>query len=294
VITEVTGVRVGHVTDRAAITGCTVVLLPPDTVASGEVRGGAPATRELSLLAPERMVEHIDAVVLSGGSAFGLAAADGVMAWCEEHGRGFPTSAGRVPIVVGLSLFDLGVGDPSVRPTAADGYRAAELADDRPVELGLVGAGTGARVDKWRGPDQARFAGLGGAVHRDGELVVAALVAVNAAGSIDDGATAAGVRAGTVRPAETGDPFANTTIGVVVTNAALDKQGCSLAAQSGHDGFARALVPSHLRTDGDALVVAATGHVDAELDWVRTLVAVVVEDAIKSTGGQPRGRVADQ
>ena len=150
-ITDVAGVRVGHWTDIEARTGCTVVLFPEGTLASGEVRGGAPATREFDLLDPHRLVHRLDAVVLSGGSAFGLAAADGVMRWLEERGVGFPTSAGPVPIVVGASLFDLAVGDPSVRPGPAEGYAACDAARADSVDVGPVGAGTGATINKWRG-----------------------------------------------------------------------------------------------------------------------------------------------
>jgi L-aminopeptidase/D-esterase-like protein len=168
VITDVAGVRVGHWTDPVARTGCTVVLLPEGTTASGEVRGGAPGTREFELLAPERLVQSVDAVVLTGGSAFGLAACDGVMRWCEEHGRGLPTRAARIPIVVGAVLYDLAVGDATVRPGAAEGYAACEAATGGSFAVGRVGAGTGATVAKWLGPDATRAGGLGSATERDG------------------------------------------------------------------------------------------------------------------------------
>ena len=164
------GVEVGHWTDPDARTGCTVVVLPEATVASGEVRGGAPATRDFALLEPGRLVDHVDAVVLSGGSAFGLAAADGVVDELEAQGRGFPTTAGAVPIVVAMALFDLGVGDASVRPDATAG-RSAFQARTAHVETGSVGAGTGATVGKWRGPQAAIPGGLGAAAvvrRRDG------------------------------------------------------------------------------------------------------------------------------
>src|SRR5438477_3739022 len=148
-------VRVGHWTDSAELPGCTAILLPEGATASGEVRGGAPATREFELLAPERTVEQVDAIVLSGGSAFGLAACDGVVRWLEERGRGFPTADGRVPIVVGASLFDLAVGDSSVRPGPAEGRAACEAAREGEPAVGRVGAGTGATVGKWRGPEHA-------------------------------------------------------------------------------------------------------------------------------------------
>lgn len=275
-ITDVDGVLVGHWTDRAARTGCTVVLLPPGTVASGEVRGGAPGTREWALLAPERLVSHVDAVVLSGGSAFGLAACDGVVGWLEERGRGFPTSAGVVPIVVGAVLFDLAVGDPSVRPDAAAGRAACEAATGGPVETGRVGAGTGATVGKHLGADAARPGGIGTASVTDGDLVVAALFAVNAFGDLRDRTAPGAIRV------DTSGAFEQTTIGVVVTNARLDKTQCLLVAQGGHDGFARALEPVHSLVDGDAVVAAATGAVDAPVELVRALTARVVESAIRS------------
>ena len=281
---DLEGVRVGHWTDAVARTGCTVVLLPEGTVASGEVRGGAPGTREFELLRPERLVSHIDAVVLTGGSAFGLASCDGAVRWCEEHGRGFVTRAARVPIVVGAVLYDLAVGDPTVRPGAEDGYAACVAATEGDVELGAVGAGTGATVAKWWGTEpERRPGGLGGAVERDGDLVVAALMAVNAFGDL----------VGAVRrplpvaaPATVGE---NTTIGVVLTNARLDKTGCLLVAQSGHDGLARALEPAHATVDGDAIVACATGVVEAAVDRVRVLAARAVESAIRSAAAGVSG-----
>ncbi len=274
----IAGVLVGHWSDAAARTGCTVVLLPDGTVASGEVRGGAPGTREFELLRPERLVDHIDAVVLTGGSAFGLAAADGVMRWCEEHGRGFPTRGGRVPIVVGAVLYDLAVGDAAVRPDAGAGYAACSMASGDDVPLGLVGAGTGATVGKWRGPEAVRPGGLGGAVERDGEVLVAALVAVNAFGDLVDPTRPAPALPPPV-PSVLGE---NTTIGVVITNARLDKTACLLVAQGGHDGLARALEPAHATVDGDAIVACATGSVLAPVDRVRVLAARAVEAAIRS------------
>lgn len=280
-ITDVPGVEVGHWTDTEARTGCTVVLLPPGTVASGEVRGGAPGTREFALLAPERLVHAIDAVVLTGGSAYGLAACDGVMRWCEEQGRGFATRSGVVPIVVGAVLFDLGVGDPHVRPGPAEGYAACVAAGGGDIEVGAVGAGTGATVGKWRGPDGVRPGGIGTATERDGDLVVAALVAVNAFGDLAGTASSVtGPRAMPLAVAPTVGE--NTTIGLIVTNGRLDKVGCLLVAQGGHDGLARALDPAHASVDGDAVVAAATGAVQTTVDLVRILAARAFEDAICS------------
>jgi L-aminopeptidase/D-esterase-like protein len=282
-LTDVPGVRVGHWTDATAETGCTVVILPPATVASGEVRGGAPATREFALLDPLHLVQHVDAVVLSGGSAFGLDAGSGVMTVLEREGRGFPTKGGPVPIVVGMSLYDLAVGDGSVRPGAEHGAVAAQSAARGEHAVGLVGAGCGATIGKWGGPATTEPGGIGTATVRSGDVVVSALIAVNALGWIDDGSTVAdpGPR---WSPPEV-DPeaalFGNTTIGVAVTNAVLDKVGCHLAAQSGHDGFARAIQPAHTVADGDALVVAATGELDADPAHVRVMTQHAVVAAIR-------------
>jgi L-aminopeptidase/D-esterase-like protein len=286
------GVAVGHWTDEAARTGCTVVLLPPGTVASGEVRGGAPATREFDLLGPERLVDRIDAVVLTGGSTFGLAAADGVVHLLAQRGIGFPTAAGPVPIVVAMGLFDLLVGDGSVRPRADHGHAAATHASST-FTFGAVGAGAGATAGKWRGRDLTRDSGLGAAVVQRGELAVLALIAVNAFGDIDDGDDRPLIDR--IPPAEEmltpdgADAFTNTTIGLIATNATLGKGECLLVAQSGHDGFARALFPSHTRVDGDALVVAATGSLartDA-VDEVRLLAVAAVEQAIRAAAPEP-------
>ncbi|CAN5546360.1 P1 family peptidase [soil metagenome] len=285
--TGIAGVQVGHWTDPVARTGCTVVLFPEGTVASGEVRGGAPATREFALLAPEMLVDRVDAVLLTGGSAFGLAAADGVMAWCEERGRGFPTGAGPVPIVVGLGLFDLLVGDPRIRPGPAEGRAACEAATDGTVDLCAVGAGTGATLGAVQGRGMALPGGLGAATAEAGGVVVTALVAANAFGLVDDGlGAAAGASALAGRRGRAfgtnGPVGANTTIGVITTNATLRKLECLLVAQGGHDGLARALVPAHTRFDGDALVAASVGEVEADVDLVRALAVAAVERAVRS------------
>ena len=290
-ITDVPGVRAGHWTDPVARTGCTVVLLPEGTVASGEVPGGAPGTREFALLAPERLVATVDAVVLTGGSAFGLAACDGVARWCEERGVGFETGAGRVPIVVGAVLFDLGVGDARVRPGALEGYAACRAATDGPLALGAVGAGTGATVAKWRGRDHARPGGIGSASERSDGLVVSALVAVNAFGDLREGPV--GAHHPDAATLDAAAAFENTTIGVVATNARLDKTGCLLVAQGAHDGVARALEPAHATVDGDAFVAAATGEIEAPVDRVRLLAARAVEGAIRSAVEPARAGVPE-
>ncbi|MCH1865655.1 P1 family peptidase [Nocardioides sp. CFH 31398] len=289
--TGVEGVRVGHWTDPDAATGCTVVLLPPTAVASCEVRGGAPASRETDVLDPSRTVAHVDAVLLTGGSAYGLAAADGVVRWCEEQGLGYPTPAGPVPIVPALGLFDLGVGDPTVRPGPEQGYAACAAAtDDAPVS-GRLGAGTGAMRSQMRGPGRLP-GGLGH--HRlsrevGGRTVtVAALVAVNAFGDVDHGHpdTTEGALDALVLAAEAMAQAARgqTTIGVVLTDAPLDKAACRVVAQGAHDGLARALTPPHTRVDGDAFVaVSTTGPTTGvPVDVVRLMALECVARAVRS------------
>ena len=284
------GFRVGHWTDTEAATGCTAILCPEGTTASAEVRGGAPASRELEVLSPQRTVSTVDAVLLTGGSAFGLAAADGVMRHCEERGRGVPTPGGRVPIVPALALFDLAVGSPSVRPGPEQGYAACVAAENaETVETGPIGAGTGARLGVWRGLANVRAGGVTEAAFTSGELVVSALVVVNAFGEIDRDGSALGAYAAAHTPQGTDVPslFTNTTIGLVATNARLDKLGCLILAQGAHDGLGRALVPPHTRMDGDAFIAAATGAVKADVDTVRLLAVAAVEKAIRSLPDRP-------
>ncbi|MEU4562643.1 P1 family peptidase [Actinoplanes sp. NPDC023936] len=271
-------------------TGVTVILPPPGTVGSGEVRGGAPATREFALLDPIRMVDRVDAVVLSGGSAFGLSAADGVMDLLRSRGLGFPTPLGPVPIVVGMSMFDASVaGTP---PGAAAG-RDAALAAFRGDKflVGTVGAGAGATSGKWRGG--VAPGGLGVAHGRSGDASIAVVAVVNAWGDVigADGrpmfVTDRGSGPGVVTDRGSGpvsDPFGmtNTTIAVVLTDAALNKTQCQLVAQSGHTGFARALYPAHSRFDGDAVVALATGPVETDLDLLRVVAADVTAEAIRA------------
>lgn len=279
-IEESMGVRVGHWTDPTGRTGCTVVVFEPGCTASGEVRGGAPATRDFALLHPARHVQHVDAVVLSGGSAFGLAAADGVMDWLAEAGRGFATRVRPVPIVVGMSLFDL--ADDLVPPDGVGGRAAAESASTEFV-VGPVGAGAGATWNKWRGGELSSPAGLGYYSMTHDDVIVSALVAVNAVGELDDGTLISELDAGTFtlpEPAE--ESLENTTIGVIWTNANLDKTACRLVAESGHNGLARALIPAHTSSDGDALVAVSAGEVEAPLRIVRLLATLAVERAIRS------------
>ncbi|WP_328469731.1 P1 family peptidase [Actinoplanes sp. NBC_00393] len=261
-------------------TGVTVILPPPGTVGSGEVRGGAPATREFALLDPTRLVDRVDAVVLSGGSAFGLAAGDGVMTLLREREQGFPTPVGPVPIVVGMSVFDLSVaGTP---PGAASGREAALAAlRGDPFGTGTVGAGAGATTGKWRGEPVP--GGIGMAQGQAGSARVAVIAVVNAWGDVlgGDGRPLSGGAS----PARVDNPFGmqNTTIAVVLTDARLTKTDCFLLAQSGHTGYARALHPAHSRFDGDAVVALATGEAgDADIDLLRAVTAEVTADAIRS------------
>ncbi|WP_250008904.1 P1 family peptidase [Actinoplanes sp. M2I2] len=275
--------QAGHWTSDG--TGVTVILPPPGTVASGEIRGGAPATREFALLKPTRLVDRVDAVVLSGGSAFGLAAGDGVMRLLRSKGMGFPTPAGPVPIVVGLSLFDASVATLN-RPDFAEGGRLAAQAalDGVPFATGRVGAGTGAATGKWR--ERLDPAGLGLAEGRAGEATVVALAAVNAWGDIigPDGRPQTAPDETRTAPAPSPFPTANTTIAVVLTNAKLDKVACHWLAQSAHTGFARSLHPAHTRYDGDAVVALATGELDTpvDLEHLRAVTSDVMAAAIRS------------
>lgn len=274
------GVRVGHWSDPQARTGCTVVDLPAGTVASAEVRGGAPASRELDALAPDKSVQQIEGVLLTGGSAFGLAAADGVLRHYAQLGRGVATPAGNVPVVPSLGLFDLAVGSPDAYPDAAAGYAAAR--DTATVLNGLVGAGTGACTSNWRGEGR-RPGGLRYAESSAHGVVVGALCAVNAFGDVDPGTGPVDLGIIDALLAATADRT-NTTIGVVLTNAALSKGDCFIVAQGAHDGLARAITPPHTRFDGDAFVAAATGAIPAPVDVVRLLAVDAVCTAVRAAG----------
>ena len=274
-ITDVPGITVGHWTDRTAATGCTVVLCGSQTVGGVDVRGSSPGTRETDILAPDRRVETVNAVMLSGGSAYGLAAADGAMKYLEERGIGVIVGANVVPIVSSAIIFDLGMGDGSVRPRPESGYEACQRASPGPIEQGSVGAGTGASVGKVFGAERAVKGGIGtSSSHLGNGLMVGALVVVNAIGSVhdpDSGQLIAGPRtednsmASSMEALLSGDahnipgPGSNTTIGVVATNAKLTKVQASRLASSAHDGLALAVRPSHLVGDGDTMFALSTG-----------------------------------
>ncbi len=297
-LTDVRGLRVGHCTDPRRPTGCTVVLTPPGTVAGVDVRGAAPGTRETELLSPLNSVEHIHAIVLSGGSAFGLDVAGGVMRWLEERGIGLSVGNALVPIVPAAILFDLWVGDTSVRPDAAAGRAACDAASDAPVAEGNVGAGAGALVGKLFGLERAMRGGLGSASIRVGGITVAALVAVNAIGDVvdpstgqpiagarsTDGTTLVGTMAALLR-GELPEPLAvgsATTIGIVATDAVLTKSQAGKFAQMAHDGLARTINPVHTTTDGDAVFGLATGtaRATANLTLIGALGAEVMATAV--------------
>ena len=297
-ITGVSGILVGHHTDLEAATGCTVVLCEEGAVAGVDVRGSAPGTRETDLMRPIRLVEKVHAVVLTGGSAFGLDAACGVMRYLEDRRIGFDVGVARVPIVAAAVLFDLTIGSPTVRPDADAGYAACQAATSDPVPEGTVGAGTGATVGKALGPFQATKSGIGSAaVLFPGGLAVGALVAVNAFGEVTDprtGEIIAGVRnpngngflptlqifregAGSTPAFPT-----NTTIGVVATNAVLTKEAANKIAQMAHDGLARVIHPVHTMWDGDTVFALATGTLGREVDTslLGTFVAEVMARAV--------------
>jgi L-aminopeptidase/D-esterase-like protein len=309
-LSAVRGLKVGHFTMAGRPTGCTVVLAESGAVGGVDVRGSAPGTRETDLLNPVNTVEKVHAIVLSGGSAFGLDAASGVMRYLDERGIGFETAFGNVPIVPAAVLFDLNVGDPKIRPTADCGYRAAAAASDGPVQEGNVGAGSGATVGKLAGTARAMRGGLGTAsiTTREG-LVVAAMVAVNAVGDVIDPATGrvvAGVRtedgkgladartlvrSGVLEPP--GKFGRNTTIGVVATNATLTKAQATKVAQMAQDGLARSIWPAHTPLDGDTIFTLATGERSSPVDLMTIgalaadAVAEAVVRAVKAAKGIP-------
>jgi len=298
-ITDVDGIRVGHFTDTRRPTGCTVILYEPGAVAGVDVRGSAPGTRETDLLRPTNLVDRVNAIVLSGGSAFGLDTATGVMRFLEERGAGYATAGGKVPIVPAAILYDLTIGNGKIRPNAESGYQACRSATAGIVAEGSVGAGAGATVGKLQGGRPMR-GGIGTAsVRLSNGLVVAAIVAVNCVGDVIDPATGkivAGARAADGKSflnimesfragrgvAQTGSPGENTTIGVVATNARFDKTQMTKIAQMAHDGLARAINPAHTPFDGDTLFAMSTGRsaVAANLVAVGALAADVVSQAI--------------
>jgi L-aminopeptidase/D-esterase-like protein len=320
-LTDIPGILVGHAQDEAALTGCTVILCKNGATGGVDQRGGAPGTRETDLLRPLHLVEKAHAVLLAGGSAFGLDAAAGVMRYLEERKIGFNVGVTHVPIVPAAIIFDLMLGRADIRPDAAMGYRACEAATAQAVLQGNAGAGCGASLGKILGPGGAMKGGLGSAsLEIGGGVIVAALMVVNAFGDVvdpDSGQIIAGARATQVGPFKIGAPgtfintqeqmrslvgraamgFAargNTVIGVAATNAQLSKEEANKVAQMAQDGLARAVRPAHTMLDGDTLFCLATGEKKADVSTVGAFAAEVVAQAIvnavrqaKTAGGLP-------
>jgi L-aminopeptidase/D-esterase-like protein len=307
-ITDVEGIKVGHQQDMDALTGCTVILAEKGAVGGVDQRGGAPGTRETDLLHPMHMIDKVHGILLTGGSAYGLDAAAGVMKYLEEHGIGFNSGPARVPIVPGAVLFDLAIGSPTVRPNAEMGYQACENATDGEFKQGNAGAGSGATVGKILGMKQAMKSGIGSAsMDIGGGIIVGAIVAVNAFGDIIDPTTRQ-IMAG-ARPLQAG-PFtiggknqfsdtmeimrsftgrtimrfasaaSNTVIGVVATNADLNKEETNKVAQMSHNGLAMSIRPAHTMFDGDTIFALATGKHRADVNIVGAFAAEVMALAV--------------
>lgn len=312
-LTAIAGLRVGHAHDAEALTGCTVILCEAGAVGGVDQRGGAPGTRETDLLRPLHLVEQVHAIVLAGGSAFGLDAASGVMRYLAERGVGYETPVARVPIVAAAVLFDLGIGRADVRPDAEMGYQACLQATTAPVVQGRVGAGIGATAGKIAGMAYATRTGLGSAsVTLQSGLTVGALAAVNPFGDVLDPATGQ-IVAGVQQPAPGGRPWGdtltlmqlipsaadeqnsrpqppfadNTVIGVVATNARLSKEQVNKVAQMAQDGLARSIRPAHTMFDGDTIFALATGALAADVNLVGALAAEMFARAVVA-GAQAR------
>jgi L-aminopeptidase/D-esterase-like protein len=320
-ITDVPGIQVGHVTDSDALTGCTVILCGQGAVCGVDVRGGGPGTRETDLLNPVNLVHEVHAIVLSGGSAFGLDSAGGVMRWLEEQGIGYDIGVARVPIVPAAILLDLAIGSSKIRPDVEMGYRAAAAAKSGPVAEGNVGAGTGATAGKLRGMAYAMKTGLGTcSLEAGGGIIIGALAAINPGGNVIDtstGQTIAGARSDEAANLEFGQPGyfadiqvlmrtyleqgralrgprASTVLGVVATNARMEKTEATKVAQMAHDGLARAVNPVHTLRDGDTIFALSLGDLPADASLIGALAAQAMTEAIlraarlaESAGGLP-------
>ena len=307
-ITDVQGVKVGHFTETRRPTGCTVLLFEKGATAGVDVRGSAPGTRETDLLNPINTVQRVQAILLAGGSAFGLDAASGVVRYLDEHRLGYAVGDIVVPIVPAAILYDLGIGDPKIRPTAESGYKACQAATTQRVVEGNVGAGAGATIGKLFGPKQAMKSGLGSASMRVGDtgVVVGAIVAVNAVGDVVDPKTGQ-IIAGARKPDGSGfvdsmariregysvraDASTNTTIGVVATNVALDKAQATKVAQMAHDGLARTIYPVHTPSDGDTIFAVTTGAIPVRANHgaIGALAAEVMAQAVLRAVMNARG-----
>ena len=297
-LTEVGGFQVGHAEDSEAMTGCTAILFDDCSPAGVDVRGGGPASRETPLLNPLADAKGLHALLLSGGSAFGLDAGGGVMKYLEEHGIGFDVGVTKVPLVCTSCLFDLGVGRMDVRPDAAMAYHACENASRDTVPEGNVGAGMGCTIGKYRGISRAMKSGLGTYAVQAGRIKVGAIVAVNALGDvydIDHGQTIAGLRTPDGKSlssteeeilgdiADTSSLFSrntNTTIGAIFTNGAFDKSQLTKIAGMTHNGYARTIRPVHTTADGDSIYAVSVGKETADLNVVGTIAAYIMGKAI--------------
>lgn len=294
-LTDIKGVKVGQYENQEAATGCSVVIVENGTTAGVDVRGGGPATRETDLLNPINMVQQIHAVMLSGGSAFGLDAASGAMQYLEEHGVGFDMSVARVPIVCGASLFDLSVGNSHVRPDKEMGYKACQDSENDLIKEGNYGAGCGASVGKLLGFEHAMKGGIGTHGVQVGNVQVAGIVAVNACGNVIDYKTQeilAGVNidkkcvsASQIILDQMDQlrklPDGNTTIGCIVTNVKLTKVQCTKIAGISHNGYAKSIDPVHTMSDGDTIFVLSTNEVDGMVDAVGILAVEVISKCIQ-------------
>ena len=295
-ILDVKGLKVGQAQNEEALTGCTVVICEEGATCGVDVRGAAPGTRETDLLDPVNTVQKVNAVVLSGGSAFGLECTCGVSDYLEEQNIGFDSGVCKVPIVVGAVLFDLGVGDYKIRPDKKMGYEACLNASETTLKQGNYGAGCGATVGKIRGPEFVTKSGIGSySIKLDNGIVVSALVAVNALGDVyEDGKVIAGalddsktkflnsynlMKQGVTKG---GFSIDNTTIGIIATNAKLDKAQCKKISQMVHDGYARSIFPIHTPHDGDTIFTMATGEIEtgADLTLIGSIAVEVMEKSI--------------
>lgn len=295
-ITDVPGVKVGHFEDLEALTGCSVILVEEGATGGVDVRGSAPGTRETDLLDPVNLVDKVHGICLSGGSAFGLDAATGVMKYLEEEGIGLDVGVTKVPIVPAAVLFDLEVGSSKVRPDSRMGYEAAKRASTKPFKVGNIGAGCGATVGKLAGNSNCMKGGLGSASYtlHDG-TVIGALVAVNAVGDIRNPANGK-ILAGPLNREKHQicnslevlqqhfppimNAGTNTTIGVIAVNAELTKAEAKKVAQMAHDGYARTIYPAHTMFDGDTIFTLATGGLKLPVDILGAMAAKVMEEAI--------------
>lgn len=293
-ILDVKGIKVGQVQDTDALTGCTVIICEDGATCGVDVRGGGPGTRETDLLNPVNMIQKVHGIVLSGGSAFGLESTCGVSDYLEKQGIGFDVGVAKVPIVVGAVLFDLAVGNPNVRPDKKMGYEACVNASDTILNQGNYGAGCGATVGKIKGVDYIMKGGIGSSsITLENGLIVSAIVAVNAFGDVYENGE---IIAGTLNDDKNeivngyelmkqgitkgGFSIDNTTIGAIVTNAKLDKAGCTKVSQMAHNGYARTIFPIHTPHDGDTIFTMATGEVESDITLIGSLASEVMQQSI--------------